>query len=126
MHAHGLQQGLDKVALHDYGIEINSIAIIPLIMPVNYHKSYPERKALRRTTKEADIRLYVNYELFIQGRLDINEELYKEKRRYLLIKNIIDSIQIIEKRKKGDFQGLKLIDDILKEFNVTKEELEKL
>ena len=126
MHAHELQQGLDKVALHDYGTEINSIAIIPIIMPVNYRKSYPERKVLRRTTKEADIRLYVNYELFIQGRLDINEELYKEKRRYLLIKNIIDSIQVIEKRKKGDFQGLKLIDDILKEFNVTKEELGKL
>ena len=33
---------------------------------------------------------------------------------------------VIESRKKGDFQGKKLIEDILNALNVDREDLEKL
>ena len=90
------------------------------------HENYKERKLIRGKLFEADVRLYVDYQRFIRGRFDIEAEPYKQERLLLLLKNIVDSIMVLESWKKGDFQGEKLIEDILKAMNMKREDLEKL
>ena len=44
----------------------------------------------------------------------------------LWTKCIVESIEVVESRKKGDFQGEKLIQDFLDLVGVKREDLEKL
>lgn len=100
-----------------YGNEINDISIVHMILSPRFDARY-ERKYIVFKRHEADIRLKIDYETY--------QKADKTKKRMLIIKNIIDSITVIEKRKRGDFQGEKLIDDILKSLNITKTDLENL
>ena len=113
--------------MNNYGDEFVSIAIIPIIMPEKDHEFYPERKLIKRKSKEADIRLFVDYNKFTQGSFSFDDkekaQKYDHIRRLLLIKNIIDSIMVVESRKKGNFQGVKLIKDIMQALNVTYDDL---
>ena len=95
-------------------------------MPTDMQADYKERKLISRKKHEADIRLHVDYYKFVQGKLDINRFDYLKQRRLLLTKNIVDSIMVIENRKKDDFQGERLLEDILKALNVSREELNEL
>ena len=95
-------------------------------MPPDMQTDYKERKLISRTKHEADIRLHVDYYKFVQGKLDINRFDYLKQRRLLLTKNIVDSIMVIENRKKEDFQGKRLIDDILNVLKISKDELNVL
>lgn len=121
-----LDKALRSVSANYYGNEFESISIIPIIMPESMHENYKERKLIRGKLFEADVRLYVDYQRFIRGRFDIEAEPYKQERLLLLLKNIVDSIMVLESWKKGDFQGEKLIEDILKAMNMKREDLEKL
>ncbi len=121
-----LQTTINSLSDFDYGTEFESISIIPIIMPIEFHDSYRERRLIKRKTKEADIRLYVDYNLFVRCSFDIEREPFKTQRRLMIIKNIVDSIMVVENRKKGDFQGLKLIDNILNSLEVTQEDLLKI
>ncbi len=100
-----------------YGFEFESIGVVSMILSPRFD-IYKERTLIRFKEHWADIRLKIDYKKY--------QESDDKGKRILLIKNIVDSIMIVEKRKKGDFQGLKLIDDILKKLNVTKQELERL
>ena len=101
-----------------YGTEFQNIGIITTILGEGLDGMWKERKQIWRKKKEADIRLEINYEKFINA----NEE----TQILLYVKNIIDSIMVVENRKKGDFKGLKLIDDILQTLEISKEQLENL
>ncbi len=118
--------GIKAVAKNDYGEEFKSMAVIPIIMPEDLHERFRERRLIKRKTSEADIRLFVDYERFIRGKWDVEREPYRTERKLLLIKNMVDSIMVVESRKKGDFQGEKLIHDILQALDVRREDLEKL
>ena len=120
------RDALNKVQKNNYGKEFISILICPIIMPSDMQADYKERKFISRKKHEADIRLHVDYYKFVQGKLDINRFDYLKQRRLLLTKNIVDSIMVIEKRKKDDFQGERLIEDILEALNVSREELSEL
>ena len=109
---------LKELEEKNYGEEFIDIGIVPIIMPEEYHERYPERRQLWRKKREADIRLFVDYEKYARGT--------KEEKLLLWLKCMIEAIEIIESRKKGDFQGEKLIEDILKAMNVKREDLEKL
>ena len=100
-----------------YGTEINFIGIIQMIVSPRFD-SRPERRYIVFKRHEADIRLKIDYEAY--------QKADKAKKRLLMIKNIVDSIMVIEKRKRGDFQGEKLINDILEALEVTKTDLENL
>ncbi len=100
-----------------YGTEINDIGIIQMIASPEFD-SRPERRYIVFKRHEADIRLKIDYEAY--------QKADKAKKRLLMIKNIVDSIMVIEKRKRGDFQGEKLINDILEALEVTKTDLENL
>lgn len=117
----------EKILMNNYGDEFVSIAIIPIIMPEKDHAFYPERRLIKRKSKEADIRLYVNYDKFTQGIFSFDDEekvqRYDHIRKLLLIKNIIDSIMVVENRKKYDFHGIELIKDIMQALNVIHDDL---
>lgn len=97
-----------------YGSEFESIGIISMILSPRFDV-YKERTLIRFKERWADIRLKIDYKQY--------QESDDKVKRILLIKNIIDSIRIIENRKKGDFQGLKLINDILNALKVKNAEL---
>lgn len=100
-----------------YGSEIQSIGIISMILSPRFdvHK---ERRLIRFKEKNADIRLKIDYQKY--------QTAGHQGKKFLLTKNIVDSIMVIEKRKKDDFQGERLIEDILKALNVSREELNEL
>ena len=118
--------GIKAVAKNDYGEEFKSMAVIPIIMPKDLHEKFRERRLIKRKTFEADIRLFVDFEKFVKGKWDVKKEPYRTERKLLLVKNIVNSIMVVESRKKGDFQGEKLIHDILQALDVRREDLEKL
>ena len=109
---------LQELETKNYGEEFQCIGIIPVIMPEEYHDGYTERRQIWRKKREADIRLYIDYEKYIKG--DSKTKLM------LWTKCIVDSIEVVESRKKGDFQGEKLIQDFLDLVGVKREDLEKL
>ncbi len=102
-----------------YGTEFQDVGIITIVVP-QYVKDLglKERKLIKRKTKEADIRLYIDYERFIRET--------PENQRLMYVENIIKSIEVLKERSKGDFKGDKLIQDILDALNVTKEDLDNL
>ena len=112
------KKALQELETKDYGEEFQCIGIIPVIMPEEYHDGYTERRQIWRKKREADIRLYIDYEKYIKG--DSKTKLM------LWTKCIVDSIEVVESRKKGDFQGEKLIQDFLDLVGVKREDLEKL
>ena len=98
-----------------YGTEFRDIGIITTIIGEGLKDMWEERRLIRYKKREADIRLKIDYDRFINADEKTQELLY--------IKNIIDSIMAVEERKKGDFNGLKFIDDIQILFGITKEQI---
>jgi len=101
-----------------YGTEFNNISIITTILGEGLQGMWEERRLIRRKEKWADIRLEIDYDKFVAAD--------EHTQKLLYVKNIVDSIMAVEERKKGDFEGLKLIEDILLAVNVTKEQIENL
>ena len=103
---------------NDYGAEFESIGIIPTIMSDRFLDGWKERRYISFIRKEADIRLFIDYNKYVHAD--------DEGKILLYLKCIVDSIMVIEKRKRSDFQGIKLISDILHALKVKKEDLENL
>lgn len=101
-----------------YGDEFKGIGIIPMILSDNFGKYYNERRYISRKRKDADIRLRINYKRFKKAKF--------EKKRLIYIKNIMNSIDVVIEKSKGDFKGEKLKEDILKALDVTPEQLKKI
>lgn len=97
-----------------YGYEFRDIGIITMILSEDLDHVL-ERKFISRKNKEVDIRLRINYKKFVES--DENQQFI------LYVKNIIDSIKVVNGRKKGDFNGEKLIDDILSTLGLSLEKL---
>lgn len=105
---------------NNYGKEFRQIAIIPSCMNDEFWNAvgWKERKQFWRKKGEADIRLKMDYNRFI------NET--PKNKRLMFIDTIIKSIQVVQERSKGDFKGDELIKDILSALDVSKEELKQL
>lgn len=102
-----------------YGSEFREIAIIPSCMNEEFWETtgWKERKRIWHKKKEADIRLRMDYDRFI------NETI--ENKRLLFIDVIVRSIQVVQAYSKEDFSGYELIKDILSALNVTAAELKQ-
>lgn len=98
-------KGLENI--DNYGSEFKSIAIIPSCVDDDFWIAlgWKERIKISRKSGEADIRLRMDYDCFI------NENY--EGKRDMFIRIIIQSIKILQMRSKYDFKGEKLIEDIL-------------
>ena len=97
----------DLENINNYGTEFKEISIIPSCMDDELWNTlcWKERKQIWRKRREADIRLRMDYNRFI------NETL--ENKRLLFIDIIIKSIQVVQEKSNGDFRGEDLIKDIL-------------
>ena len=109
----------DLENIDNYGTEFKLIAIITMIVTQErIDRGFKERRYISRKNKEADIRLNINRDKFFNAT--------PEKQRLLYIKNIIDSINVVIEKSKGDFRGEDLKRDILKALDVTQEQLDNL
>ena len=100
-----------------YGSEFASIAIIPTCVSDDVWEilQWKERKHIWRKKRQADIRLRMDYNRFLHE---------SEDNKFLMFVDIIvKSIQIVIEQSKGDFDGVKLINDILFMLNVSQEQL---
>lgn len=102
---------LDLEYIDNYGTEFEIISIIPTCVDDCFWQAlgWKERIQIFRKKKEADIRLRMDYERFINETYD---------NRYLMsVEIIIKSIQAIQDKSAGDFKGDELIKDILENIN---------
>lgn len=102
----------------NYGEALNEIGIIPIIMPKEHLLDRKERKLFQRKIKDADYRLYIDYDKFLNGS--------DKDRELLLIDNIFKAIKDLERKAKGDFDGKSLIKDILQTLNTTQNEVDNI
>ena len=104
----------------NYGTEFKCIGIIPTCVSKEMLENigWKERKLIKRKAKETDIRLFMDYERFVK-------ETY-ENQKLMSIKVLMDSIDVIIEKSKGDFRGKELKRDILNALNVTQEQLDRL
>lgn len=105
---------------NNYGTEFKELAIIPCCMDDTFWQAtgWKERKQIWRKKGEADIRLRMDYDKFITST--------PENKYLMFVDTIIKSIQVVQERSKGDFNGDKLITDILSELDITKEQLNNI
>lgn len=102
-----------------YGTEFENMGIISVIVPQDIKDhGWKERRLIKRKAKEADIRLYMDYDRFIKET--------PENQKLMYIKNILDSIDVVIERSKGDFRGEQLKQDILNALSVTMEDINSL
>src|SRR5579885_3625782 len=92
----------EYLAGRDYGSGLKTLYVIPMTFPPGF-KFYNERRLLRPGKKEADYRLKIDYQSFVNA----NEE-RKEK---LLLKNIIQCVRLVGakmKKRKLEFDSEKM------------------
>lgn len=100
---------------HDYGPSISHLGIIPTMYPQSMHddlaaagRPVKERKLLRNG--DVDYRLFIDHADFLAGS--------EQKRRLLILDNVIRVIQDLKRRVKKDFDGEALERDIRLEFGL--------
>ena len=112
-----------KILEHnDYGNEFAFLGIAPIIIDPRRGLFeagfFKERKLIKRKSHEADIRLRTDFDKFVLADND--------KKRLLLLDNIIRSIKVIGEKSKTDFNSEKLINDIYKLFDISEDTLRDL
>ena len=89
-----------------YGDELTSISIISIILPSEFYSDggYKERRLFHRKTRDADIRLRIDYHSFVCAKPEQRRELYAD--------NIINSILTLKKKVSPVFQFDRLLSDV--------------
>ena len=111
-------KGLEDI--DNYGTEFKTLYIIPTILP-NQNieiQGWEEVKLVCSEKREADIRLFIDCVKYLRTT--------RKKQKLLFIKAIIDSIDVVIEKSKGDFRGEELKRDILNALKVKKEKLDNL
>ncbi len=106
----------EKLGLNDYGEVLSKLALIPIILGPRFSGSQKERRLIKWKDKVADYRLYIDFHAFLNGT--------EKERKALLLKNLLDSVEDIERKSKGKFQGKKLCRDIRLVFHEIWEPIE--
>ena len=107
--------GLEDI--NNYGMEFRMISIIPTCVDDSVWGAlgWKERVKVWRKKGEADIRLRMDYNRFV------NETIYNK--RLMFIEAIVTSIRIIQEKSRGDFKGDRLVSDSLAALNVQESQL---
>lgn len=103
--------------IDNYGTEFCLVSIIPTCVDDLFWNSlgWKERTQVWRKKKEADFRLRMDYDRFL------NET--TSKKRLMFIEVIIKSIEMVQERAIGDFKGDLLIYDIRKALELDDDSL---
>lgn len=117
-----IQKKLKVLEKNDYGSEVESLGVIPIVACLTPELEnagfFKERQLFSKKKKDADFRLRINYEKFINA-----DEATK---RLLVIKNVIDSVRLLSEKAKKDFDAKRLEADILAVCEVSKETIDSL
>jgi hypothetical protein len=89
-----------------YGSVLDSIGIIPILLGPRFSGSQKERRLLQRSKRSADYRLIIDYDAWCAGS--------RGERDRLLIGNLLEVVDDIDRKLKGAFDGTRLRLDILK------------
>jgi len=106
-----IEKKLESIDVANYSKDINDIGIIPECQAdwtLLHTQAVPERKYISWVKRSADMRLRVDFYAF--------KNADEQGRKALIVKNIIDSVKEIDtraKKAKKDFDGERLIQDIL-------------
>ncbi|EMN50084.1 hypothetical protein LEP1GSC088_0777 [Leptospira interrogans str. L1207] len=96
---------LDK----DYGTNIKSIGVIPILIRTDLKEFYKERKLYQKKQNSADYRLYIDFESFEKANDDIATN--------LLVQNILAVVQDLG-RKVSSFDATSLENEIKNLFSL--------
>ena len=91
------------------------IAIIPIIMRPELAGDRKERRLFQRRQHSADYRLFIDFEHFRSGGLDV--------RVRLLLANVITAIDDLQRKAGRTFDGTALSADILTLFHYRRSDL---
>ena len=96
---HNIQVGL-------YTDVIDTIGITPMIAPTSILEScdWKEIKYISLSYRMADISLISNYDEYCNGDIEVKKK--------LIIENIFESLKVIKKRLKGNFNYEQMVQDI--------------
>lgn len=94
-----------------YGMELERIAVISIIMRSKFYENdgYRERKHYSKKTKEADIRLRIDYGKFLTADEHLRKEIY--------IAHILEAIRIAGEKAGKNFDLHRLLLDVEKLLN---------
>ena len=120
-----------KLAENNYGSEFEIISIIPTIMEDRFLSSeWKERRLIRYAKKDADIRLIMDYNKFVNAdeKVKSTKLFHIAKKEYHgeLIPPESDDFKVVDSKKRGDFQGNELISDVLDALKVKWEDVKDL
>lgn len=109
-----VELAIKKLEDNNYGDSVEELSIIPIVVDLSPELEeagfFKERVKFSRKNKETDIRLRIDYDTFCKAD--------KETQKKLIIKNMIDSIRMLQLKVKKGFDGTALEADILKLFNL--------
>ena len=90
----------------NYGPDIETIGIISIILPREYYDEgcYKERRLIRRKTKEADIRLRIDFEAFVRAK--------PEERFGIYADHLLNAFRVLEGRVSSSFDLPRLLSDV--------------
>lgn len=100
-------KNLEWLKSADYGDELTSICIVSIIMPDSYYEDggYRERILFKKSSKEADVRLRIDYKDFVSASYGKRKQLYCE--------HIVQALNSIRDRISKNFELDALIDDVV-------------
>jgi hypothetical protein len=100
----------------EYGSAICSIGIIPMILRPEWQSARKERRLFQRKQRGADYRTAIDFEQFRSGS--------ERVRRRLLVRNIIEAIEDLQRKAGRAFHGHALVEDILALFQYDRATME--
>jgi hypothetical protein len=100
-----VKQGLRKLSDTTYGEELSSIAIVTILLRADkYEDGFAERMLFQRKQKSADIRLRIDFELFMRSTPVERYDIYRE--------HILSSIETLRRKVSGQFDFDALVEDV--------------
>jgi hypothetical protein len=105
----------DSLGDRDYGPALIEIGILPIIVRPEWARDRKERRLFQRKQRSADYRLYIDFEHFRSGGLDV--------RVRLLLANVISAIDDLQRKAGRSFDGATLSADILALFHYERVDL---
>lgn len=103
---------LEHLKEFNYGDELKSIGIVTILLPESFFEDggYKERSLFKRSTKEADLRLRIDYKAFIKAD--------DAERRQMYLDHIMQALNTLRGKVSRDFALDALINDV---YNSIKE-----
>ena len=96
-----------NIDISKYTSSFDQIGITPIIAPVEEIKNgkWKEVKKVLISSRLAIVSLHIDYDIYCNANMN--------EKRNLIIQNIFDSLLVVSKKSKKDFNYEKLVEDLL-------------